>query len=550
MKLKLILALIVFAQVSYAQGFLSKQLAKVAKKVGGGQTTAAASLNDIVPTVSVTSNLHSEKLGTMSQAIFTGWKGGSDGVSVLFSKQHEAGFFKIDGSVTVDGQPLEYFTSGTYGLVIAPGSGPRKIEVTTSNGEKSGFVVEPSKKVVKLASINGQEGENAAIDITKDVVLGLTYAPELEGQLMKVSIAITQLSFKSIFDVCYLKIAPKVTVPASAFRNINIAPAGKAVYNFKNSYLQIGTESLEEAKEVTGVFKRVEYVSNYSDGKFVNVTGEPDINRGIADKDTDKGANMVYNFFRPNAFLSRPLSHVKKIGLSSLTIRGTTYHASSESSVSETSTATITTTTTTTLVFPQLPNEKWDALLEKFYVNLVGVIESELGATVVPVEKVTQAPAYQMVQSYSKADENTKVQFSRAFRDTKVISAWIPVTEGYGPNSNNERLMNESGTDALMNVTIDLDISQEAGGELVLMVPMLAIDITGRMNGLSATTKYFKGTIQSTAGVAFKNDIDIAGLEAIIRESDMMTALRSEIRRLKEKEKSNGDYEAVWKLRE
>jgi hypothetical protein len=202
------------------------------------------------------------------------------------------------------------------------------------------------------------------------------------------------------------------------------------------------------------------------------------------------------------------------------------------------------------MVFPQLPNEKWDALLEKFYANLVEVIESEFDATVVPVEKVTQAPAYQMIQAHSKADENTKIQFSRAFRDTKVISAWIPVTEGFGPNGNNERLMNESGTDALMNVTIDLDISQEDGGELVLMMPMLAIDITGRLNGLAAATKYFAGTIKSTAGVAFKNDIDIAGLEDIIRQSDMMTALRSEIRRLKEKEKANGDYEAVWKLRE
>jgi hypothetical protein len=155
-----------------------------------------------------------------------------------------------------------------------------------------------------------------------------------------------------------------------------------------------------------------------------------------------------------------------------------------------------------------------------------------------------------MVQAYSKADENNDVQFSRAFRNTKVISAWIPVTEGYGPNSNNERLMNQSGTDALMNVTIDLDISQEKGGELVLMSPMIAIDISGRLNGLAATTKYFTGTIQSTTGVAFKSDIDIAGLEAIIRESDMMTALRSEIRRMKEKEKGNGDYETIWKLRD
>lgn len=549
MKFKLILVLVALVNIASAQGFLSKQLAKVAKKVGAGQTTATASLNDIVPTVNITSNIHSEKLGTMSQAIFTGWKGGSDGVGVMFSKQHDTGFFKIDGTVTIDGMPLEYFTSGTYGLVIPPGSGPRKIEVTTSNGEKSSFVVEPSKKIVKLASINGQEGENASIDITKDVVLGLTYAPELEGQLIKVSIAVTQLSFKSLFDVCYIKIAPKVTIPAAAFRNMSLTPAGKAVYNFKNSYLQIGTESMEMAKDVTGVFKNVQYQSGYTDGKFVNVTGDPNINTGITDKDTDKSADMVYNFFRPNAFFSRPISHATRIGLNSLTIRGTTYHASVEQSSFETQTEKITITKTTKLIFPPQPNEKWDALLEKFYANLVTVIESELNATVVPVEKVTKAPAYQMVQSHSKEDENGRIQFSRAFRDTKVISAWIPVTEGFGPNSNNERLMNESGTDALMNVTIDLDISQEEGGELVLMVPMLAINITGRLNGLAATTKYFSGTIQSTAGVPFKNDIDMDGLEAIIRESAMMSALRNEIRRLKEKEKANGDYEVVWGLR-
>ncbi|NOT76010.1 MAG: hypothetical protein HOP08_13880 [Cyclobacteriaceae bacterium] len=555
MRLRLLLMLLMIGQLSYGQNMFTKGIAKLAKKMGGLSTMSTSTLGDVVPTVGMGSNLHPVKLGTMSQAFFSDWKTGGDLVYVMLSKKNQPGFYKVDGTVTIDGQPVEYLTSGMYGIVSDASDAPRKVEIITSGGDRTSFTLEPSKKRVKLLSINGQSGDKIALDLTKDVTLELQYPAAMENSMMKVTLAITQLSMKSTFDVCYAKIGSKVVIPASAFRNINIKPGGTALFNYKNSYLSVGTESTENAKDVSGSFSDLQYTSSYDDGMFVTVTGEPTLNPGLTVKGTD--VDMDYSFYKPNAFLSRPFEHVKKIGLLSFAIRGTTYHQSSETDVSTSSstmggiktTTTTTRTKTTTLVFPQQPNEVWDALLESVYVDFKALIESELNATIVTPEKITGTEGYKRVEAFSKDDANTKVEFSRSFRDNKIISAFMPLTEGYGVNGANERIMNESGTDALLIMTMDLQISEAEKSEHVLMIPKMAFEIVGKTNGLVTNTKYLTGTIQSSAGVSFKKDITPAELNSIIRKSDMMMVFKKALRELKEKEIANGDYTSVWNIR-
>lgn len=546
MKLKLLLAAALAAQVSYGQGFFTKGLTKLAKAVGNLTTAKVANLDGVVATVNIGSNLHTDKLGTISQSFFNGWKSGGDAVSVMFSKKDLPGFFKIDGSVTVDGKPMDYLTAGNYGLVSDANPAARKIEITTTSGQKASFKIEPCRKMIKLISINGQKDGDIKVDLTKDVELELGVPAGMENAMMKVSVAINQLSVKSIYDVCYTHAAPKIIVPASAFRNVSVAPASTALYSFKNSYLSVGVETVEDAKEVTGSFSALRYSASYNDGKLVTVTVEPNLNKGLASKGTDKQLDMKYDFFKPNAFMSRPFEQMKTIGLKSFSIRGTTYHQSSSTSTSETATTITTTTTTTTLQFPMQPDSVWDGLMERAYPDFIAVIESEMGAKVLPVEAVSHSDAYKNTVAFAKDDANTKVAFARSFRDTKVMSAFMPVTEGYGSNGINEKLMNQAGADGLLTMTLDLEISSD--GKLVLMVPKFGFEMVGRTNGPIVDTKYCSGSIQSNTGVGFKTPITPAELEKIIRKSDLVAVFRKGLQDLKEKEKANGDYAPVWAL--
>lgn len=538
MKLKLIAALLLSTQISYSQGIFSKAMAKVAKMVGTGNDQVTTTLNDVTPIGGIGSNLHASELGTMDQSLFGGWQTGGDIIAFSFTKKSTAGFYKLDGTVTCDGAPIPYVTSGTYALISAANTAPRRIELTTSSGQKSNFTIAPHKKTIKLVSVNGQK-ENISLDPTKDVTLELqTEAPA--GTLLKVSIAMTQVGIKSMVDVCYVKSAPTVTIPAAAFRNLSIIPGGKGLYNYKKSYLEVSFESLENATDVSGTFPTVQYRSTYYDGKFVDVTSEPVLNPGITAKGTE--AQMDYTSFKPNAFYSRPLDQIKKIGIMSFAIRGTTYKQTVEVTQGYNST----TTTTTTLQFPKQPDAVWDALMENLYPDFIAVIQEELG-TVLPLEAVTNTPSYATVDAFAKDDQNTKVEFARAFRNSKVLSAFLPISEGFGSGGVNERIMKETGTEALINLTIDLEISEGDGG-LIHMSPKLAMEISGKGNGLNGNTKYGTVNIKSVKGTPFTSNITQDQLLAIVRKSDLLTVFRKSLKELKAAEKANTDYVSVWDL--
>lgn len=517
-------------------------LLKVAKGVGGLTTEKLSTLDDVVATVGMGTNLHPVELGTVSQSLFSGWKTGGDVFSVMFTRKSAFGFVKLDGEVTIDGKPMEYGLAGVYGLVTDANASPRKVEVTMKSGQKASFLIEPPKERLKLLSINGKKDGEIALDLTQDVTLELEIPAGLENKLIKATIAITQIGLKEHSDVCYIRAASKVVIPAGAFRNIGLAPASTALYSFKNTFFSVAIEDTAAAKDVTGPLASIKYNTFNSDGKFVSVAKEPKINTGLVYKGEDKDLEVKYDYFKPGAFFSRPFSQVKTVALKSFSIRGTTY--SQSTSTSETSTTI--TTTTTTLKFPEQPDAVWDALLEKLYPDFIAVIQSELDCTVLPVENVTGAEAYKSIADLAKDDVNTKVQFTRGFRNTKVVSAFMPITDGYGANGVDEKLMAQTGANSLLSMTIDLEISTD--GKLVLMIPKFAIQLYGKTNGPNLPTKYFNGSIQSITGVSFNQNITQAELEKIVRKDVMVAALRKGLQDLKAKEKANGDYGPVWAL--
>jgi hypothetical protein len=443
----------------------------------------------------------------------------------------------------VDGVPAEYVTSGMYSLISDPNPAPRKIEITTSTGQKTNFTITPSNKKFKLISINGVK-DNPSLDLTQDVTLefeGLS-----ESALMKVSLTINQVGIKSTYDVCFVRSGSKIVVPAAAFRNINIKPAGDAVYSYKDCYLTVAAESSEKATDVSGAFSEVTYTSYYSDGKYVTISKEPVLNPGLSFK-----VGETIDFNKANAFLSRPFSQIKKVGVISFSMRGTTYHQAEQTASKSpmklnpfggASTQTTVTTVTFTKEFP------WEAVLEELYPQFVQIIQSEFNAEVLPIEKITSSQAYQSVDTYVGDESLTKVQYAKPYKSTKVISAFRPLTDTYGANNVNQRIMNETGADALLTITLDLETVEE-GDNNVTMTPKFGFEIAGRNNGVNVNTLFGSGTIKQSPVRFNSKDATAEYLaNSVVRKADLVAAFRKGLQELKAKEKANGDYEVVWGL--
>jgi hypothetical protein len=573
----LVITLVFITSFSFAQGkLLNKMLAKVSKKMGNANVVTTSTLDDIVPLGGVESNLHTSELGTLSQSFFDGWQTGGEQVAFTFFKKNTDTFFKIDGTVTIDGQPVEYVSVGTYSMITPPKGTPRKIEIATSSGQKSSFAIAPSPYSFKIVSINGQK-EKISLDLSKDVVI------EIEGalppdQLLKVNLAINQVSIKALYAVCYIRSGSTLTIPAAAFRNINIKPAGGAVYGYKKSFLSVGVESQENATDVSGNIPAIQYTRLYNDGKLVNITTEPNLNTGMEAKGKEslKAGEMNYEFIKLNAFMSRPSSQLKKIGVVSTVITGKTFAESSVITQEEDATkgeAKI--TKTTTLEFPVQSDAVWTAALKKIYPEITAIIQTELGASVSPVDAMMQTPAYKSVENFFPANKNVKEEFSLAYPNTKLVSG-IPSSETIGVNSVNERMLKESGMDALMIFTLDLQVEQD--DDFGVLVPKLTVELIGKINGLSTPTKYFTGTVSGKGvrseniglKVVFESPTSVMGdlkgrndkkiyhvagtitpdeLDALIRRSDLITMFKKGLQDIIGKEKANPDYETVWNLR-
>jgi hypothetical protein len=550
MKVKFLIALFLIAHVSDGQNLFTKTVAKLAKGMGKAvNVETSAALNEMTPTVAIDCNLHSNKVGTISQTFFDGWVPGGEMSFLMLTGKKGPGFVKVDGTVTIDGKPVEYLTAGLYSQTTAATLAPRKFEIVTSSGQKSAFTIEPfAIAPFRVRSVNGQ-ADNASVDLTKDVVIELEDVKLPDNAVLKVSIAVNQVSIKSLYEVAFIRAGSKITIPAQAFRNINIKPAGNAVYNYKKSYLSVNYEESADAKEVSGVFPSVEYIKSYNDGKFINVTTEPELNPGLTVKGQERGYN--YQAFKANAFLSRPSSHLKKAGLLSFSIRGTTYKEVSQSATTTPvrmnpfGGASSTTSVTTITITKELP---WEKVLEEMYPEFMAALESEFGATTVPVEKVTGSEAYKVIEESAQDDETTNVEFARNFRNTKVISAFMPLSEGYGSNSVYQKVMNETGTDALLTLTMDLQLAEGDAGKM-LMIPKLAYEIAGKANGRVASTKFISATIESSTSSTFEKNLTAEQLSALIRKSDLVAAFKKSLQSMKVYEQANGDYDVVWNLR-
>ncbi len=532
-----------FSLGGMVSGAASRVVGTIASVAGNVMTGSTADLGTVVPLVYRVSNTWPKSLGTMGTKIIPNWgEGGGDMVTVTFTQRLGAMTSKIDGTVTVDGRPADYATMGVYSSLVPATKGPRRVEVTTTSGQKAGFTIPAPREILRITSINGQANPET-IDVTKDVTIQLTGVTPADTSPIVVKVITSVLGLREFYDAYYARPGATVTVPAAAFRNLNIAPGNvKAGANLNDSYLLVSRERWETAQEATGAFAGLQVMTSESDGRLFRASPSADMNTGLTAKAelSLPGGKLEYSLFKPGAFASRPISQATNIATISFAARGKTYLSKSRT----TTTATTRTTETRTLRFPQLPDAVWNTALAELYDALAPVFTQELGATMLPIEPVIATASYRSLAPFSKDDETTDVQFTHSYKGTTLLSAVLPVSVGYGWNRVDARLMRETGANALLKVTLDLELSEKDGGS---MIPTLAFEMIGAPNGHSAATKFVTGTITGS-GRPLKKDEPVtpAVLREVMRTSDFAAALRTALKDFKAKESANRDYQVLW----
>lgn len=531
-----------FSLGGMVSGATSRVVGTIASVAGSAMTGSTSDLTTVVPIAYRVTNLWPKSTGTMLTKLFSNWSDGGDMVTIAFTQRLGAMMSKIEGTVTVDGRPADYATAGVYSSMAPPMKGTRRVEVTTASGQKAGFTIPAPRGSLRIISINGQANPTT-IDVTKDVTIQLAGVTPADTSMIVVKVITSTLGLREFFDTYYVRQSPTIIVPAAAFRNVNIAPGNVSFgANLNDSHLLVSRERWEDVQQATGSFVGLQVMTSESDGRPFRASPPAPLNPGITAKAelSLPGGKMEYSLFKPGAFASRPLSQATNIATISFATRGKTYlQRSSSRTIGDTRT-----TTTRTLQFPELPAPVWDAALGELFTALSPVFAQELGATVLPIEQVIAAPAYASLQPFSKDDASTEVKFTHSYKGLTLLSANLPVSEGYGWNRIDDRLMRETGASALLKVTLDLEISEKNGGSLI---PTLAVEMIGKPNGHSASTKFLTGTITG-AGRPFRNGESVtpAVLKQIMRTSDFAAALRTALRDFKAKEAANTDYQVLW----
>jgi hypothetical protein len=519
--------------------FFQKVISKVSKGAANisGVTKSTDNFNAFEPTVYFSSNLYGKEVGTMEIDFIPGWKKSSDLVTVMLMPSDKLFFYKLDGSVKVDGTTADYLSAGAYSKVFEGSSKNKTLELETKNG-KAKFVLTPNQNKIKVVSFNNVK-ENFEIDMNKDFTIQLENFSTRPEAMIKIRVVATTIGLRGLYDIGSFKPAPSITIPGYILKHINSSNKGM---NFKNCYLIIDDVELKEAKDEEGKYKMpIKYLAGSSDAIPVKVINDAAAFFGFTAKAEEKLplGRINYEFTKQNAFSSRPLNQAKKIAVSTFTITGTTYY------YNEKENRVMQTRTEKELIFPQIPDATLNDILEKMYPQVTKIFQEELGATFISPEVVTGTKDYQSLDRYSYNDENTEENFSKSYKGLHPLPSTVPLAAIY---NGEPALFAATGANALLKVTLNLQLSWD---NVPQMKPILTVEMMGDKNGGEIgvlPTKFFTATVTGQ-GYKLKKGMDTKKiLSDIVRQDDLMQMLRTGLKDLLAKEKENGEYGPIWEL--
>ena len=414
------------------------------------------------------------------------WKGEAPLVSAVLMKRQGVGMLNLDGEVTLDGAPLPRPFPGSYSTFFdAAPSGPFSVGFASATGQEESYDVAP-RPPVRITSINGQDPENATVDLTAPLVLELDRSASDAADL-RIALLGSTMGVKGFWDVAVVRAADRIELPAEVWTHTQGNPIDRGANWLKvEEYVRPETQPTPSGGQVLVVA----YAADYAP---VTVTGDRADNLvGIARREAATlegtaeagGREVEWTAVKPVAFQSPPLGHARRLALVTLKVeaRGLS-QSETNTSVSESAiTGTRTTTTTTrTRQFARLGDAFWEGLLVDLFNGMTDRLGTHVDAELVPVGEVVASPAYQRFGAVE--DANTEAYVAHSYgglRDLDAVSFSSLFTDTSGPFSaaRVDNLLRDLGVDGLIVAELDLSMPFEEFS----LTPSLSFRILARQS--------------------------------------------------------------------
>lgn len=539
---------------------------KLGNLAGNLMTATAKELDGAVAMPYITSGIYPPEINTSESKYFP--KGTIEGdylVGITFMKSEGMGMFKIDGTVTCEGQEMEYVGLGSYVTAYRnPSATAKTINIKTVSGDEASFLLKPIPKVA-VVSVNG-ETSLPILDLADDIKLTYNNPPGSKGTRIRISLITDVAGARALNHFASFDAGADgnvtVTIPKESLSNPEIVGSVNGVgnYNKGENFLIVEREFLTEKDKLdasqklgdlhTASLKSVSYASFP-----VIIKGKQDESVYASIKVNEKVNGIGYTMYKPNANYGIPLTKGSKFGLTSFTLEGKTY--SSNTSTTERygydNTRTIT-TTTTTYKFPQVSDALWQSVMDKIYVGLVKFMKAEYNIDFAPVDKITKNSNYATL--FPAADDNTEKIIRTSYKGTQRTTAkglgeiLGSVSSNFTSDNAMVNLMKETDVDGLVSMHLNFQVAGNSDGKVVL-IPSLTINITGRdetNNNKEGT--YASGYIVNTVGKPFNGDLvktNASALAQACSADEILKGLTDGIRKLRIKEVALG-YDKIWNI--
>ncbi len=486
-------------------------------------------------------------------------------VSVTFFKNEGVGLLQIKGDVTCNGQEMEYVGMGSYLMRSAtPFETDPVIEIKTKMGDQAKMVLHPIS-AVELISVNGQSSL-PVLDLAEDLEIEIMNPAGAENTQIKVSLISNAMGARFLNHFTTFPSGAtgvrKIKIPKEALANPEVIGQLNAGNFDKGENLLIVerikvTESDKlGAEQIKGQLHSMELTTISSSSMPVIVKGKQDGGLNVALKIAGKTADGAgFDVYKPSATYGIPLSQASSFGLASFSLDGKTFQEEtfeSESSITYGGTRyTRTTTATYTYQFPELPDAKWNMVMENVYKQVTALLNDSYSINTVPVEKITRASEYNTLFGTDKANNKYAIKISYANTLRTEPNTLFEILGSTSSNNTSDvpmvNMMKEAEVDGLISMNLQYTVAGNSAGKMIL-IPRLTISISGRdENNNNKRGSYFTGVF-TTEGATFNSDAVKTNDAALLKAcsvDELMGAVAQALAILKLKEAELG-YDAIY----
>lgn len=484
-----------------------------------------------------------------------GWETCGDAIYLGMTNKSGLGIANTDGDVTVDGAKLENAGIGTYYTGFSPDNrGNKTVQITSSDGDEITVDIGPAAPLTIL-SIDGKPvGEIASIDGTKDIVIELENGDQDPNSFLHVSLVSKVVGTPIMYDVQVVKATNRIVIPKEAFFNYEGSPSP-----FLKENTLVVNRVVETVLDGTDA-GAIRTLSCYMD--WAPVTMEGDVAKGsliTAGFDTTKNTQInlsieeegeyTFSLKKGSPWNSPPVSRMKKVAVASFVVRGNL--ESEETTI--TSTDYSTWKTTITKWFPEVSVDNWKSLTERMYSDFEERLRNELGVMVVPLEEVVNTNSYQYTKPIRDEVTQTYVEVGAGGTEriltTSTTDLFTDLEISFASDFVGDRLAKELGVDAVIAVTIDLNMNFESEG----LDPSVNLAFFAPNLGYKSKSTYFSATGETNA-VPLSEASDYTGgaanqLYEMIKAGQMMEEMFTSIEMLETAEQEEDAYQILWQNR-